>query len=376
MAALPPRPRVAVICQVMAHYRESVHVELDKNGDIDFVFASDPDGSHYALKTMSPHVLREHIGLKNRYWGRAMWQSGVLRIVLSKSYDSYVFTGDVSVFSTWLGALIARVRRKPVLFWTIGWHRPERGTKSLLRLTFYRLASRLMVYGNTAKRLGTSAGYPADRISVIYNSIGQTTQPTTGAASSHPVANVGAIARLKSAKRFDLLLRAVSDLNRAGTPVRVTLGGEGPEHDVLHDLAEELGVDLTLTGAVYGVDDTKRFYDSLDVTVIPTYAGLSIIQSLSHGVPVITDDDIYGQGPEWEAVTKETGRIFEHDDVASLTNALAVVLESVNTDRSAFAAACVAEVQERWTASSQAGRILEAIRIESARETANTRGTR
>lgn len=360
------KPRVAVICQVMAHYREAIHKQLDESSELDFVFASDPDGSHYALKTMSPDGLREHLVLKNRYWGRATWQSGVTRMALSKRYDSYIFTGDVSVLSTWVGAIVARLRGKPVLFWTIGWHRPEGGIKSLVRLAFYRLATRLMVYGNTAKQLGAAAGYPEDRITVIYNSVGQVPirSDEQGAVPTHRVVNVGAIARLKSAKRFDLLLHAASELTRRGTPVRVTLGGEGPEHRPLYDLAADLGVDLTLTGPVYGAEDTKVFYDSLDVTVIPTYAGLSIIQSLGHGVPVVTDDDVYGQGPEWEAVTNETGGIFEHGDITSLVNALARVMSRVTADRSGVAAACLAEVEERWTARSQAGRILEAIRDE------------
>lgn len=359
-------PRVAVICQVMAHYRESVHKELDASEDLDFTFASDPDGSHYALKTMPPTELRQHVTLRNRYWGRATWQTGVMSLVFSNDFDAYVFTGDASVLTTWIGAAIVRLRKKPVLFWTIGWHRPERGVKSRVRIAFYRLASHLMVYGNTAKRLGSTAGYPSERISVIYNSVGEGAEATARSrrTGSGRVANVGAIARLNEAKRFDLLLRAVSALNRGGTSIRVTLGGEGPERGPLQLLARELGVELDLRGAVYGVEDTLDFYAELDATVIPTYAGLSIIQSLSHGVPVVTDDDIYGQGPEWEAVTEKTGKIFKHGDVTSLTEALSSVLDSISSDEDEIAAACLAEVRQRWTARTQAVRIEEAVENE------------
>ena len=55
---------------------------------------------------------------------------------------------------------------------------------------------------------------------------------------------IGAVIRLNSVKRLDLLLRAASKLEQDGLPVTVLLVGDGPERHRLNMLAKELRLDL------------------------------------------------------------------------------------------------------------------------------------
>ena len=364
---------LVVICQVMAHYRQGVHEALDALPDWDVTFASDPDGSHYSLATMPTTGLTRHVALTNVYLGRLSWQRGVLRLAFTGDFDVFVFTGDASVVTTWIGSAIARLRGKRVAFWTIGWHRPDTPLKSHVRLAFYRLADRLLLYGNRAKSLGTSAGYPAERMTVIYNSVTGTRLHRDRAQTlpaDEPL-RLGAIARLNGQKRFDLLVEAARILMDRGRRVEVVLAGSGPDQDGLEERAATLGVHLTLLGPVYDADAIRDFYSSLDVTVIPTFAGLTIIQSMAHGVPVVTDDDVDNQGPEWEAIRPETGGTYPQGDPVGLAD----VIETVAMDRRAsgdMREACIHEIAERWTPERQAGRISAALH----HDLASHRGTR
>jgi glycosyltransferase involved in cell wall biosynthesis len=59
------------------------------------------------------------------------------------------------------------------------------------------------------------------------------------------------------------------------------------------------------------------------VTVSPGKVGLTALQSLAYGTPVITHDDPEAQGPEWEAIMPgRTGDFFRRGDVADLARVI------------------------------------------------------
>lgn len=370
----------------MAHYREGVHTVLDRASSLECLFASDLDGEPFGLELMNVRLLGQHIELRNHFWRRLSWQSGALRLALLGRYDVYVFTGDVTVVSTWVCAAIGRLRQRPVLFWTMGWRKPEKGVKRWLRIAFYRLATSLLVYGETGRALGIAHGYPAHRITVIYNSVESgnsimdcdgSRQRRRGAARATELTVeepliVGAVARLTDSKRFDRLIDACALLRDWGKHVRVMLAGDGPARPQLERRARELGVDVRFVGALYDDGSVDDFYEAIDITVLPTAAGLSVIQSLGRGVPVITDDDGSTQGPETEAISAATGSRYVRDNIASLAEAIQEWAGRISRDGAAVAEACRTEYCKRWTAAAHAARI-EAAVIDAANSRRRTR---
>ena len=88
-------------------------------------------------------------------------------------------------------------------------------------------------------------------------------------------------------------------------------------------MAAAAGVKLRLVGALYAASELQTFYDGLDVCVIPESAGLSVIQSLLHGIPVVTHDKPDGQGPEVEAILPgQNGGLYARGDVGDLVRAV------------------------------------------------------
>lgn len=356
--------KVAIITRIMPHYRAGLFRSLDSADGFEFVHYSDPDDPGNGIKPLAPADVSSFRNLRNMTFGRATWQFGAVRAALNREFDAYIFTGDASYLSTWIAAFAARLNNADVYFWTMGWRRREKGIKRIVRLAFYQLAHELLVYSPRGKKLGVSLGYPEKRISVIYNSVTPITELNRFESSSKgtSVWTLGAVARLTSAKQFDLLLDAASVLQRRGQPVRLVFGGDGQEREKLQSSAEALGVNVQFTGSLYSEAELRAFYDDLMVTVVPAATGLAAIQSLAYGVPVITNDDLDYQGPEVAAVIEgSTGSLYKKDDINDLVRTITFWATKVSEDRAGVADACHAEVAERWTFNAQANFMLAAI---------------
>jgi glycosyltransferase involved in cell wall biosynthesis len=362
------RSRVLVVYPYLFHYRFGVFRALEQRSDLDVTFVSDVAGRQ-GIAATPPGLLKKHYRVRTIVLSRFTWQVGLLLCVAVRRYDVAVFHGDMWSLSTWAAAAIARIRRRRVLFWTIGWHRPDPYLLRRVRVLFYKLAHELLIYGNVGRSIGVAMGYPPARMHVIYNSHASSQQVALGPDGEgvtlprDAVWTVGAVIRLTAVKRLDLLLEAAADLSDRGVPIRVILAGEGPERERLEQLGRRRGVDVIFTGAIYSSPDLASFYEAVDVTVVPAAAGLTVIQSLSHGVPVVTDDDDYGQMPEAEAVVDgATGARYARGDVSQLALKIAQVIERAREDPAGTAARAREEVEARWTPEAQSAKIHSRIR--------------
>jgi glycosyltransferase involved in cell wall biosynthesis len=288
---------------------------------------------------------------------------------MREQFDAVVLSGDASYVSTWLAAILLRIKRTPVLMWTIGWHRPEYGLRRLIRMTFYGLADRLLLYGQVAYELGRAHGYPPTRMAVIGNSqescVAQ--RPPTAVPALRGLGRdgaIGAVARLTATKRFDLLIEAASILGGDGHEVTVVLAGAGPEEDRLRGLALRRNVDLRLVGPLYDPGAIASLYTVLRLTVVPGSIGLTAVQSLSHGVPVISGDDPYSQKPEWSAIKPgRTGAFYRAGDSADLAQRLGEWLGRSGDDRNRAVDECLQEFAAHWTAQAHAARMCAEIAL-------------
>lgn len=369
----PGETSVLVVYPQLPHYRYGVFSELDR-GPLTVTFAAG-SVAREGIELIPPGVLRETVELRNRWFGRVLWQSGLLSLLARRRFDHVILLGDASVASYWLALLLLRLQRRSVWLWTIGWHRPETGLRRLVRLAFYRLARGLLLYGTTARSIGTELGYPADRMCVIGNSAvslvasGSSELPSQVEKALGTIAEggrfvIGAVIRLSPQKGLDLVIEAAALLQQQDVPVSVLLVGDGPCRADLTRRAAELGVDLHMPGAVYGEQCLARVYEVLDLTVVPRAVGLTAVQSMAHGTPVVSDDDVYAQMPEWEAILPgQTGGYYESGDVRSLAERLVTWRDKLACPESSdeIAAACEAEVRRGWEPVGHADRIADAL---------------
>jgi glycosyltransferase involved in cell wall biosynthesis len=353
------KPLIYVVYPHMPHYRYGVFTALSDSDKCEYRFLAGAAERYGSIPTIDPQVIN-YRALHNVWLGPILWQRGLLKAIRNNSPDMVIFLGDATHLSTWAASLMLRMQSVPVAHWTIGLHRPETGIRNWLRLTFYRLANVLMLYGTTAEKIGASLGYPRERMFRIGNSHTSSLLQTASISEMEAVERgltalngtvLTAIVRLNPAKDLQLLIQAASVLERDGSTVTVVLAGEGPEEDRLRALARSLHVDLRLLGPVYSESSLALIYKESSITVLPSAAGLTVIQSLSHGVPVITHDNPFAQMPEAEAVIPGvTGELFEQGSVESLVRSIRRLMARSNSE---LAINCRTEANINWSADAQ-----------------------
>jgi 1,2-diacylglycerol 3-alpha-glucosyltransferase len=364
-----PRRRIAFFNPIFAHYRGALLRELRGSERFEYFLFADTRDRYSSIPVVDLSG-DDHFRLTPyiRIFRVLAWQWGIVRPTLFGDFDGYILEGDAYYLSSWIGALFARLRGRRVLFWSHGWTRRETGIKQYIRLLFYRLADGLLLYGTRARSIGMESGLSADRLYVMYNSLDVDHQQRCAAAvrpeylealrlklfGPKPVPVVIATARMTAKKRFDLLIRALGIVNRAGRRVDLLVVGDGPERSALESLARDQYVKAVFVGACYEEQGLAEYFACACVTVSPGEVGLSCMHSLGYGVPVITHGDPGSQMPEYEAIVPgETGDLFEPGDVQDLAKKIDRWTQSPSVP-AATRAACLSRVAQRYHARSQA----------------------
>lgn len=301
--------------------------------------------------------------------------SGYGPAVADRSAQAVIVIGNPNIRATWTMALWSRLTGKKVLFWAHGWLKPESWGKARLRNVYFRLAHRVLVYGERAVQLAQRSGFPADRVRVIYNSLDwEAMQPAGDQAQAIPrdilrreygldphARILLCTARLTQLCEFPVLLHAAARLRQQGENYQVMLVGDGPERQSLENLSRELSLTTVFAGAVYHEETLARLYRLADVTVSPGKVGLTAIHSLTYGVPVITHGDMDAQMPEVEAIEPgRSGAFFVKGDADSLAQAIDDWFTS-RPDSAAVGAACRDRITSRYRPDVQASLIDAAV---------------
>ncbi len=360
--------RVGVAYHQIAHYRRAVFDELNRSARFEFIVLSDTRAPDPSILLVDPASISWRWVVTPNLWiGSFLWQRGLVREVAFGDYEAFILLGNFLYLSSWVAAVVGRLRRKRVLFWTHGWLRRERGVKGFLRRRFYRLANALLVYGHWAKSLGVEAGFDPGRIHVVYNSLDYEAQRTL--RESTPRERIDSVrrelfpqcdtpiaicsARLIQARRLEMLVEAAARLSGRGHPISLLLVGEGPARASLEALSCRRGVVVRFYGACYDEQRLAELTMAADVTVMPGPIGLTALQSLAYGTPVITHNDREAQNPEWEAIVPgENGDLFEPGDIEGL--ALAIARWTSKGRRSPDTVrACCGPIERQWNATTQ-----------------------
>ena len=134
------------------------------------------------------------------------------------------------------------------------------------------------------------------------------------------------VGRLAHVKGFDLLVRAVAELNRSHGPISLVLLGNGEERASLQSLAHELGYDrLRMPG--FEANPWRFMRQALAVVVPSRLEGFSnvTVEAMACGAPVIVTDCPHG--PREIVSEGKHGLLVPTNDVAALTRAMADVVE-------------------------------------------------
>jgi glycosyltransferase involved in cell wall biosynthesis len=323
------------------HYRVPIVKLLLDRGVHEYTFfgdTKDPEGSIKAgqLPPAARFVpTRSRSFLKSKF----LWQSGVVRVAWSREFDVLCFVGHYGHLSTWFASAVARLRGKRVYYWTHAYTREDRGLKGFFRKRFYSLASGLLCYGHFGKCLAINVGFDPGRLHVMYNSLDFSRQHEVEASVRQDelvamreqlfgradVPVVICVIRLLAGRRLDMVIDAVAKLRATGHAVNALFVGDGPAREELEAQVNRLGVgdSAKFFGPCYDDAVLARINRMAVATVCPGPIGLTAVQSLAYGTPVITNDDYANQMPEFETIVDDvTGTFFRAGDVDALANAI------------------------------------------------------
>ena len=321
----------------------------EKKFDFEFYYSKQPLNGIKPYQPPANYKYRHKLhNIKNYFFkGILIWQSSVLSIVIKKEFDIAFFMGDMSVISTWIGALICRLRKKRVVYWGHGIYGNESFYKLFFRLLFLKLAHVNLVYENRAKKLLLGMGFKKEKLIVIYNSLNYDLQYKyfnkllKGNKYRSPfkesnIPTILFIGRLTRLKKIDQLIKCIERINKLQPNVNMLIIGDGPEKEKLKNLCS-LILDkkrYIFLGAIYDEEKLAKFLFNSSLCVSPGNIGLTAIHSLSYGTPVVSHDNLINQMPEVEAIVDgENGFLFKENNIENLAEKISCWIQDKKSNK-------------------------------------------
>lgn len=347
---------VCLITNVGSHYREPIFRRMAEELGCHFYLG---DRVRTSIKRLDYDSLPGYQRtLRNLFLGPFYWQRSSVRLVFAP-YRYYILDGEPYCLSSWAILLLARLMGKRTIAWTHGWYGRESQAKRWVKLSFYALFSRLMVYGEYAIGLMREQGIPAEKMRCIANSLDsdrereiRSTLRDTDVYTAHfgntdpTIIYCGRIQRIK---RLDTLLDAAMMLRDEGLPVNVVLVGKDVEQVGLRQEAERRGIAdrVWMYGPCYDDQRLGELFHNAVVCVSPCNVGLTAIHALTFGCPMVIDDDFSHHGPEFEAIRPGvTGDFFRRGDTADMVAKIRYWV--TRTDRTEVRRAAYEEIDRKW----------------------------
>ena len=149
-----------------------------------------------------------------------------------------------------------------------------------------------------------------------------------------------------------------------GTPVNLLLIGSGEIRNELQHLITKAGLNdfCVFPGAIYDEGEIAPYLMLSDICVSPGNVGLTAMHAMAYGTPIISHNNPFTQGPEFEAILPgQTGAFFKEGSVESLTNTIHSWLEHSKGKRELIRRACYKRIEEHYTPGAQTKVFRQAI---------------
>jgi len=358
-----PRAEIVIVQTTVPEYRLRFFASLaDALGSGLEIVSGEED---FALDVRHAHPVG-YWRVRNRFLARRrlLWQSGVLRRVVGA--PTAVLVLNPRILSNWFVLLARRARGRRTILWGHAWPRRGRGTATdRVRRFMRRLADTLIVY-TEAEADELRALDPGVDVVAAPNALYPSSE--LGPAHTELTTDFLFVGRLNEEKKPALLLAAfLAAEPELPDDVRVVFLGDGPLRGPLEERARVRGDGrVVFLGHVSDTEQLRSAYGRAIASVAPGTTGLSLIQSLGFGVPMILVREAL-HGPETEAATEGANAVYvAGDSVSELANALkeaAATRDAWRARRAEIAAPIVA----KYSVDAMVQAFLVALRVDVSR---------
>lgn len=350
-------PVVTLQYLTLIHYRESVFNRIAADPRIDFTICCGQKSPYQKMRNFDPQPPLKIKWVKNLVINITqmhfiVWQWGAITNLIRTRPDVLILLGvDPHVLSSFPLFFIAKLLRVKICWWS---HATLVGQGFLgrwLRLFFYKHADGILAYDEAGRLRLEQAGVKSSTMTTIWNCLNDADYRLSN-NDQRPVKGrtirVLYIGRLYRDKKMHLLIEAAQILKNRNVPLAVDIVGDGPELKTSKNKSAALKLTdvIRFHGAKYD-EDLTQFLSNADIGVIPSWAGLSAIQYMAAGVPVITEENRgMNHPPEVSAIIEdETGAFFDFESPESLAATIEATFPKVKT----LSSSCLKLVRERFT---------------------------
>lgn len=320
-------PHVFILQRIVPDYRDGFYKALGKimPGRFEVTTGSDHFTQGLTASSNPGHWI---LSVNNTYFcgNRLLWQSG--HFLRTKTTPLLVAELNPRIVSTWALLLLRRIAKRPSVVWGHSRSLGKRGwLVGHLRFWQCRLADGVVSYTGSQSAEFRGA-LPKKRVFTVPNAcVDESRCKPVSSANPRSFLYIG---RLISEKKLTLLLNAfVKAEKRLPPDIMLELVGDGPMREELANAVSKLSLNTRVVfhGHTTESDKLDQIYARALCCVSPGYVGLTAIQSLARGVPMLVADKEW-HSPEIEVcVEDKTARFFASDDVDDLADKLVAMYE-------------------------------------------------
>ncbi|MDA7870456.1 glycosyltransferase family 4 protein [bacterium] len=352
------RPVVVLQYLTLIHYRESVFHRIASDSRIDFTICCGQKSPYQKMRNFDPQPPLKIKWVKNfvvniTQMHFLVWQWGAITNLIRTRPNVLILLGaDPHILSSFPLFFLAKILRVKVCWWS---HATLAGQGFLgrwLRLFFYQHADGILAYDEAGRLRLEKAGVEPSTMTTIWNCLNdadyELSSDSQQTAKDDRTIRVLYIGRLYRDKKMRLLLKAAAILKDRNVSLVVDIVGDGPELAATKEKSAALKLNdvVSFHGAKYD-EDLAQFLSNADIGVIPSWAGLSAIQYMAAGIPVITEENRgMNHPPEVSAIIEdETGAFFDFESAESLANTIEATFPKVKI----LSNSCLKLVREQFT---------------------------
>lgn len=368
-----------MIQPIVPHYRVPFFEGIARRSDLAFslsaspwVRAFPPAADVPGLRVDSDHEYVELMG------GAFIWQR---RLALSPDLEPgavLVVSGNPRLLSNYPLMVAARRRSIATVWWGHAWSATSRSVTGRIRSRIMRMADVVLLYTDAERRDLLAQGFDAQRVFALNNALDE--REIARLVSSWPADRLDRFradqdltnrhvllfcGRLRKSPStdVDVALRALPRLLAKDDRYLFVVIGDGADAQRLGALAGHLGVagHVRWLGAIYQEDRLAPWFLSARCFVYPGSVGLSLVQALGYGLPVITHDNRLQHNPEIDALEAGVnGLTFPRGDSTALAACVRQVCEDESL-RARMSRMARRTVETRYSMAAMVERFAQAV---------------
>jgi glycosyltransferase involved in cell wall biosynthesis len=336
--------RIAILTNVVPSYRQGFFDRLFARDDVSvhvYCQAKLPGTNVKTIHGSYPHHITV-IPARGMDREALVWQRTPWREVLF-GYDVVFVAGNPRVVSHAVAATLLRVLRRNVVLWTMAHSFGANKWSERVRLLWTRGFTHVLLYTDAEVRALRARGFARhvlhgmnngldqnhiDRVSGEWDEARLAAWRHANDLSARTV--VLTCTRLDPKNRLELMMRALPSIALAIPDVTWCIIGGGGEEPRLKAMAQEMSLSnrVRFVGERYDEADLAPWFLSAQTLVHPGAIGLSLLHAFGYGLPVVTNGNAGGHGPEFGAFEEGlSGRTFQEGDAEDLSRVLVELLQ-------------------------------------------------